>query len=61
MTETRLWWFGHVQRRLTEALMRKVDQMVFNPMRRNKGRPKRTLGEIIKRDLRINNISKNLL
>ena len=61
MTEGRLRWFGHVQRRPIEALVRKVDQMVFNPIRRGRGRPKRTLGEIIKRDLELNNISEDLI
>ena len=51
MIETRLRWFGYVQRRLLEALIRKVDQMIFSSIRKGRERPKRTLGEIIKRDL----------
>ena len=41
--------------------MKKVNQMVFNPMKRAKGRLKRTLEWIIKRDLRLNGISKSLI
>ena len=61
MTETRLRWFGHVQRRPLEAPVRKVDQMIFSPIRKGRGRPKRTLGEIIKRDLWLNGISESLI
>ena len=61
MTETRLWWYGHVQRRPTDAPMQKIDQMVFSPVRRGRGRLQRTLGEIIRRNLRINDIFKNLV
>ena len=61
MTETRLRWFGHVQRRPLEASVRKVDQIVFSPIRKGRGRPKRTLGEVIKRDLWLNGISESLI
>ena len=50
MMEVRLRWFGHVQRRSPGAPIIKVDQMVFSPRKRSRGRPKKTLGEIIKRD-----------
>ena len=51
MTETRLRWFGHVQRRPLEAPVRQVDQMVCSPIKKGRGRPRRTLEEVIKRDL----------
>ena len=41
--------------------MRKVDQIIFNPMKRGRRRPKRTLGEVIKRDLWRTSIFKNLI
>ena len=61
MVETRLRWFGHVQRRPVEAPVRRVDCMSFSPVRRGRGRPKRTLGELIKQDLVLNNISENMV
>ena len=61
MTEIRLRWFGHVQRRPLEVLVRKVDQMVFRPIRKGRGRPRRTLEEIIKRDFWLNGISESLI
>lgn len=61
MTENRLRWFGHVQRRPLEAPVRRVDNMFFSPVKRGRGRPKRTLGELIRHDLLLNNISENLV
>ena len=40
--------------------MRKVDQMICSPMKKGKTRPKRTLREVIKRNLYLNSISENL-
>ena len=45
--ESRLRWFGHVQRRELDESVRKIDQMVLSPYKRRRGRPKRTLREII--------------
>ena len=61
MTETRLRWFGHVLRRPLEAPVRRVDQMVFSPIRRRRGRPQRTLGEVIRRDLIINDLHQDMV
>ena len=35
--------------------------MIFNPMRRGRKRSKRTLGEVIKKDLGLNGILENLI
>ena len=51
----------HVQRRPQEAPVRRIYCMIFNPGKRRRGRPKRTLEEIIKGDLRLNNISETLV
>ena len=61
MTENQLRWFGHVQRRPQEAPLRRVDCMIFNPGKMIRGRLKRMLEEIIKGDLRFNNISETLV
>lgn len=42
MMETQLWWFGQVRRPL-EAPMKKVGQMEDIPIKRCRGRPKKTL------------------
>ena len=50
-----------MQRRPPEAPVKKVDQMVFSPIRKGRGRSKRTLIEVIKRDFWLNGISESLI
>ena len=54
MIEARLRWFGHVWRKSVEASLRRVDQMKGSPVARDRGRPRKTIDETIKRDLNIN-------
>ena len=56
MTENRLRWFGHVQRRPQEVLVRRADCMILALGKRRRERPKRTFEEIIKGNLKLNNI-----
>ena len=51
MAEYRLRWYGHVQRREVDGPVRIVEQMVCDPYIKNRGRPKRTLDEVIQRDM----------
>jgi hypothetical protein len=51
MREHRLRWFGHVQRRPTDAAVRRVDQLEGEIVRRGRGRPKISWGEVIRKDL----------
>ena len=51
MRDYRLRWYGHVQRRELDEPVRRVDQMVEDPYIRKRGRPKRTLNEVVQRDL----------
>lgn len=37
-----------------EALLRRIDQMKDSPINRNGGRPSKTIGQIIKSNLKIN-------
>ena len=60
MVESHLRWFGHVQRRELDAPVIIVDQMVWSPYKRGRRRLRRTLNDIIQRDLLINNISPNM-
>ena len=60
MVESRLRWFEHVKRIKLDESVRIVDQMDCSPYKRGRGRPKRTLNDIIRRDLLINNISPNM-
>ena len=61
LTQHRLRWFGHVQRRPPEAPVRiGVLERVDN-VKRGRGRPKLTCDELVKRDLRDWNISKEIV
>ena len=60
MVESRLRCFGHVQRRELDEPVRIVDQMVWNPYKRRRGRPKRTLNEVIQRDLLMKGLSPSM-
>ena len=52
MIEIRLRWFEHVQRRPPEApVKKKVNKMVFSPIMKDRRKPKRTSGDVIKKDL----------
>ena len=41
MMKSRLQCYGYVQGRLLEALARKVNEIVFSPMKRDKGKNKK--------------------
>ncbi|KAF1869372.1 hypothetical protein Lal_00018467 [Lupinus albus] len=51
MVASRLRWFGHVWRRPIEASVRRVEQMEASPTPRGRGRPRKTISEMIKKDL----------
>ena len=61
MTGNWLRRFSHMQIRLLEVLVWRVDCMVFSCTRRRRERPRRTFEEIIKRDLIVSNILENLV
>ena len=44
-----------------ETSFRKVDDMIFSLGKMERGKPKRTMEELIKGDLRLNNISRTLI
>ena len=61
LTQHRLRWFGHVQRMSPEAPVRnRVLERVDN-VKRDRGRPKLTWDESVKRDLKNWNISKEIV
>ena len=50
--EARLRWFGHVQRRDSEYIGRRMLRMEL-PGRRSRGRPKRTFMDVVKEDMKL--------
>ena len=47
MVETRLRWFGHVERRPMDSIVRRVDQMEGSQITTGWGRPRKTIRETI--------------
>ena len=60
LTQHRLRWFGHVQRRPPEAPVRNGVLELVDNVKRGRGRPKLTWDESVKRDLKDWNISKEI-
>ena len=60
LTEHRLRWFGHVQRRPLEAPVRSGVLKRVDKLKRGRGRPKLTCDDSVKRDLEDWNISKEI-
>ncbi|KAH1262945.1 Phosphoinositide phospholipase C 6 [Glycine max] len=58
MVENRLRWFGHVERRPVDSVVKRVDQMERRQTIRGRGRPKKTIREVIKKDLEINGLDR---
>ena len=44
MREARLRWFGHMQRRSVDALVRRCERLVLGVTQRGRGRPKKYWG-----------------
>ncbi|KAI5440135.1 hypothetical protein KIW84_025471, partial [Lathyrus oleraceus] len=56
--ENRLRWFGHVERRHVDSLERRVNQMERSQTTTGRGRCRKTIREIIKKDLEINDLDR---
>ncbi|KAH1214111.1 Craniofacial development protein 2 [Glycine max] len=61
MVENRLRWFGHVERRPVDSVVRRVDQMERRQTIRGRGRPKKTIREVIKNDLELNDLDRSMV
>jgi len=61
LVENRLRWFGHVERRHIDAVIKRVDQMEESQVKRGRERPKKTIRETIRKDLEINELNPNLV
>ena len=53
MRESRLRWFGHVKRRSVAAPVQRYEMIVPPGGKRGRGRPKKSLEEVVKEDLRV--------
>ena len=59
MRKNRLMWFGHVQRKIFDAHVRRVESIIVEG-KRSRGRPKITWDEQIRVDLHELNLSADL-
>ena len=59
--ENILRWFGHVERRPVDSVVRTVDQMERRQTIRGRGRPKKTIREVIKKDLELNDLNRSMV
>ncbi|XP_070018082.1 uncharacterized protein [Nicotiana sylvestris] len=60
MRETRLRWFGHVQRRSLDAPIRRCEQLALVGTRRGRGKPRKYWGEVIRWDMARLQISEDM-
>jgi hypothetical protein len=61
LVENRLRWFGHIERRPVDAVVRRIDQMEESHVKRGRGRPKKTIRETIRKDLEVNELNPNMV
>ena len=61
MVENSIRWFGHVERRPVDFVVRRVDQMERSQRAIGKGRLRKTIREVVKKDLEINNLDKTMV
>ena len=60
LREIRLKWFGHVKRSSADAPMRRCEKINIPRGKRVKGRPKKSLNEVIREDLKVVGLTENL-
>jgi len=61
LVENILRWFGHVDRRPVDAVVRRVYQTEESHVKRSRERPKKTIRETIRKDLEVNELDSNLV
>jgi len=58
--ETRLRWFGHVKRKSKGAPLRRCEMINIPNGKRGRGRPKKSLDEVIREDLKVVSLTEDL-
>jgi len=61
MVETRLRWFEHVERRLVDSIVRRVNQLEGSQVTRCRIRLRKTIRETIRKNLEINELEKEMI
>ena len=60
MREVRLMWFGHVKRRSADGSVRRCERINITRGKRGKGRPKKSLDEVIREDLKVVGLTEDM-
>ena len=60
MRETRLRWFGHVKWRSMDDSVRRCKRINIPAGKRGRGRPKKSLDEVIREDLKVVDLTEDL-
>ena len=60
MRETRLRWFGHVKRRSVDASVSRCEMIDIPKGQRGRGRPNKSLDEVIREDLKVVALTEDL-
>ena len=60
MRESRLRWFGHIKRRSMAGPVRRCELIDLPGGKRGRGRPKKSLDEVIREDLKVVGLSEDL-
>ena len=60
MRESRLRWFGHVKRRSVAAPVRRGETINPPGGKRGRGRPKKSLEEVVREDLRVVGLTEDM-
>ncbi|XP_070008469.1 uncharacterized protein [Nicotiana sylvestris] len=60
MRESRLRWFEHVKRRSIEPPIRRCERLAMASLKRDRGRPKKYWGEVIRQDMALIQLTKDM-
>ena len=60
MRQTRLRWLGHVKRRGVDTQMRRCEMIDIPEGKRGRGRPKKSVDEVIREDLKVVGLTEDL-
>jgi len=60
LRETRLRWFGHVKMRSDDAPVKRCEMINIPESKRGRGRPNKSVDEVIREDLRIVGLTEDL-
>ncbi|XP_070005283.1 uncharacterized protein [Nicotiana sylvestris] len=61
MRESRPRWFGHIKRRSIDAPVRRCERLAMESLRRDRGRPKKYWGKVIRQDMALLQLTEDMI